>query len=118
MILIFLFWFEEDVISLYNEFNIEKRYVTEKKEKSNAMRKNFYNLNITVRGILLFCDKMPDKKTENPTEILSWKKSLEIMANDAINKLILVSIKKGLIENEKELTVTFVRNKDLGKLVQ
>ena len=79
------------------------------------MRKNFYNLNITVRGILLFCDKMPDKKTEIPTEILSWKKSLEIMAKDAINKLLLASIKKGLIKNEKDLTMTFVRNKDFGK---
>ena len=33
LILIFLFWFEEDVISLYNEFKLEKRSVTEKKEK-------------------------------------------------------------------------------------
>ena len=34
------------------------------------------------------------------------------MANDAITKLVLASIKKGLIEDEKDLTVTFVRNKD------
>ena len=58
---------------------------------------------------------MPDKKPEDPTEILSWKKILENMANDAINKLVLASIKKGLIEDEKDLTVTFVRNKDFGK---
>ena len=37
------------------------------------------------------------------------------MANDAITKLVLASIKKGLIEDEKELTVTFGRNKDFAK---
>ena len=58
---------------------------------------------------------MPDKKTENPTEILSWKNSLEIMANDAINKLLLASIEKVLKKNEKELTVTFVRSIKFGK---
>ena len=58
---------------------------------------------------------MPDKKPEDPTDILSWKNSLENMANDSINKLVLVSIKKGLIDNEKDLTVTFVRENDFGK---
>ena len=38
---------------------------------------------------------MPDKKPEDPTDILSWKNSLENMDNDAINKLLLASIKKG-----------------------
>ena len=33
LIQIFHFWFEEDVISLYNEFNLKKIFVTEKKEK-------------------------------------------------------------------------------------
>ena len=33
LILIFIFWFEEDIISLYNEFKLEKISVTEKKEK-------------------------------------------------------------------------------------
>ena len=32
LIMMFLFWFEEDVISLYNEFKLENRSVTEKKE--------------------------------------------------------------------------------------
>ena len=44
-----------------------------------------------------------------------WKNSIKNMANDAINKFLLASIKKGLIENEKDLTVTFVRNKYFGK---
>ena len=67
MILIFIFYFEEDFISMYNKFKLEKRSVTERKEKPNATRKNFHNLKSTVRGILLFCDKMPDKKPEDPT---------------------------------------------------
>ena len=56
---------------MYNKFKLEKRSVTERKEKPNATRKNFHNLKSTVRGILLFCDNMSDKKPEDPTEILS-----------------------------------------------
>ena len=41
--------------------------------------------------------------------------SLENMSNDTITKLVLASIKKVLIEDEKELTVNFVRNKYFGK---
>ena len=37
------------------------------------------------------------------------------MANDAITKLVSESIKKGMIEEEKELTVTSLRNKGFGK---
>ena len=81
------------------------------------MRQNYHNLNKTVRAILLLCNKMPDMKPKDPTEILSWKNSLEKMANDAITKLVFTSIKKGLIEDEKDLTVTFVRNKDFGKKI-
>ena len=79
------------------------------------MKKNAHNLNNTVRGILLSCDKMPDKKPEYPTEIWAWKKYLELMANEAINKLLSASMEKGLINNEKELTVTFVRDKIVRK---
>ena len=68
-----------------------------------------------MKGILLFCDKIPNNKPVDPTEILSWKNSLEIMANDAINKLLLASIEKVLKKNEKELTVTFVRSIKFGK---
>ena len=49
------------------------------------MKTNVQNLKNTVRGILLSCDKMPDKKPEDPTEILAWKNSIELMANEAIN---------------------------------
>ena len=38
---------------------------------------------------------MLDKKPEDPTEILAWKNSLELMANEAINKLISASMEKG-----------------------
>ena len=58
---------------------------------------------------------MPDMKPKDPTEILSWKNSLEKMVYDAITKLVSASIKKGLIKDEKELTVTSLRNKDFGK---
>ena len=77
LILINIFSFEEDLISLYNEYNIEVKYVSDKKDKSKAMRKNYHNLKITVRGILLFCNKMPDMKRKEPTELLSWKNSLK-----------------------------------------
>ena len=60
---------------------------------------------------------MPDKKPEDPTDILSCKVSLPIMANKAINKLLTTSIKKGLINNEKHLTMTFLRDKIVGKYV-
>ena len=60
LIQIFIFWFEEDVISLYNEFKFERRSDSEKKEKSNPLKKNVQNLKNTVRGILLFCDKIPN----------------------------------------------------------
>ena len=39
------------------------------------------------------------------------------MANDAITKLVSASIKDGLIKDEKELTVSSLRNKDSGKNV-
>ena len=60
---------------------------------------------------------MPDMKPKYPFEILSWKKSPENMANDAISKLVSASIKNGLIKDEKELTVTSLRNKDFVKSV-
>ena len=73
LILIFIFWFEEDLISLYNEYKIEAKSFSDKNNKSKAMRNNHHNLKITVRGILLFCKKMPDMKPKDPTEILSRK---------------------------------------------
>ena len=107
--------FEEDLISLYNEYKIEAKSFSDKNNKSNSMRKHYHNLKKTVRGILLFCNKMPDMKPKDSTEILSCKNSLEKMANDAITKLVSESIKKVLIEDEKELTMTSLRNKDFGK---
>ena len=74
------------------------------------MRENYHNLKITVRVIFLFCNKIPDMKPKYPTEKNHGK-----MANDAITRLVSASIKKGLIKDEKELTVTSLRNKDFGK---
>ena len=45
------------------------------------------------------------------------KKILLKMANDAISKLLSASIKNGLIKDEKDITVTFLRNKSFGKNV-
>ena len=63
----------------------------------------------------MFCDKIPDKKPEDPTDILAWKNSLKLIANEAINKLLSASMDKGLINNEKELTMTFLNDKIAGK---
>ena len=63
----------------------------------------------------MLCDKIPDKKPEDPTYILAWKHSLKLMDNEAINKLLSVSMEKGLINNEKEIIVTFVRGENFGK---
>ena len=57
---------------------------------------------------------MPDKKPEDPTEILAWKVSLTLMANKAIDKLLMKSIEKGMINDEKELTMTLVRDIIVG----
>ena len=57
-----------------------------------------------------------DKKPEEPTEMLAWKNSLEVMANETINKLLSASMDKGLIKNEKDLTVTFVRDNFFEKI--
>ena len=38
------------------------------------------------------------------------------MANESINKFLSASMEKGLIRNEKEFTVTFVRGKIFGKI--
>ena len=45
----------------------------------------------------------------DPTEILAWKVSLPLMANKAIDNFRTVSIDKGKINNEKELTMSFVK---------
>ena len=62
-----------------------------------------------MKGVLWFCDKMPNKKLENLNNILAWKVSLPLMANESINKLLTISIYKVLINNEKDITMTFVR---------
>ena len=64
----------------------------------------------------MFYDKIPNKKPEVPTDILSLKVSLQLMANKAINQLLTTSTEKGLTNNENELTMTFVRDKIVGKI--
>ena len=69
------FWFESDVISLYNKFKLEQKTDYEKIKFSEKNVQNFKNI---VKGILWFCDKMPNKKPEDPTEVLAQKVSLLI----------------------------------------
>ena len=75
---------------------------------------NVQDLNNTVKGTLLFCDNMPDEKPEDPTEIFAWKVSFPLIANKAITNLLTISIEKGLINNENELNMNFVRDIIVG----
>ena len=59
---------------------------------------------------------MPDKKPEDPTDMRAWKLSLLLKVNRAINQFLTRSIEKGLINNEKERTMTFVRDIIVGKI--
>ena len=61
---------------MYNEFKIERTSGSEKERESNIVKTNVDNVNNTVRGILLLSNKMPEKKPEEPTEILAWKNYL------------------------------------------
>ena len=58
---------------MYNGFKIERISASEKKERPYLVKTNVHNLKNTVRGILLFYNKIPDKKPEDPKEILAWK---------------------------------------------
>ena len=49
---------------------------------------------------------MPEK-TDNPTEVMIWKKSILQMENDTINILVKTSIEKDVIKEEKDLTMNF-----------
>ena len=64
---IFCYWFEEDVIALYNYFKIEQK--TDYEKKSNPV-KNVQNLNNNVKGILCFCDIMTNKNQS--TQLICW----------------------------------------------
>ena len=59
-----------------------------KRKKNKYNEKNVQNLKNTVKGILLFCNKMPDDKLEDPTEILAWKFNLPLVANKEIDQLL------------------------------
>ena len=41
------------------------------KKKTKSSENNVQNLNNAVKGILLFWDNMPNKKPEDPNEILA-----------------------------------------------
>ena len=59
-------------------------------EKNQVQWKNVQNLKNYVEGILWFWDNMPDKNREDPTEIVSGKVSLPLMANKSIDQLLTI----------------------------
>ena len=63
--------FEGYVIYLCGGFKLEQKADSENK-KIKSSEESVQKLNSTVKGILLFCDKMPNKNPEEPTEILEW----------------------------------------------
>ena len=70
-----------------------------KENKIKYIEKNVQNLYNTMKSILSFCDKMPNKRPYDPTGIFAWKVSLPISFNKAIGQLFTRSIEKVLINN-------------------
>ena len=81
-----------------------------KRKKGDQVKINVQNLKNTVKGILWFCNKMPNKKPEDPTKILARKVSLPLIANKETDQLLTRSIEKVMIKNERELTMNCFGN--------
>ena len=79
-------------------------------KKTKSSENNVQNLKNIVKGILWFCNNMPNKKPEDPTDILALKMSFPLMVNKSINQMLTRSIENILIKNEKEFTMTFVKD--------
>ena len=88
-----------------------------KEEKIESGKENIHNLKNVVKGILWFCNKMPGKKPNGPNWFLvsSWKVYLQIMVDNAVDKLIRRSLEKDLINHKKDLNMTFVNNHVIAK---
>ena len=80
------------------------------------MKKNVQNLKNSVKGILWFRDKIPDKKPEDPTELLALKIYFTTTADNAVDKFIVRPIEKYLIKGGKGLTMTSARDTIIGKI--
>ena len=91
------------------KLSLNRNQILERK-KSNLAKINVQNLKNIVKGILLFCNNIPNNKPEDPTDILAWKVSIPLMDNKEIYQLNTTPIEKGLINNKKDLTITFVRD--------
>ena len=72
----------------------------------------------TLKGTFWFCDKIPNKKSEYPTDILAWKFSLPLMYDKTIDQFLTRSKYKGTTKNENDFTMTFVRDLSVGKKVR
>ena len=100
---------------MYDEFSLDRKtyYAQEK-----TWWKNVQNLKNNVKGILWFCNKIPNNKPEDPTEILTYKVSLPLMANYKIDQLRTRSIEKGLMKNKMGLTMTLLRDTIVEKNIR
>ena len=65
------------------KLSLNRNQILERK-KSNLAKINVQNLKNIVKGILLFCNNIPNNKPEDPTDILAWKVSIPLMAKKAI----------------------------------
>ena len=96
---VFSLCFDADLIYLYNDYkHLPKIY--ERKKHMKQLKKYIYNFKNFVKGILWFCDKIHDKKTEDQTDILGWKISPPKASNNLVTKLIQISIDKNIIKEE------------------
>ena len=93
---------------MYNEFNIERRIDSEKKKSKSCEKKS--KLKEYCERHTLVLHNMTNKKPEDPTDILALKVSLPLMVNKSINQMLTRSIENILIKNEKEFTMTFVKD--------
>ena len=105
---IFSFWFDEDVNYLYNRYKClpkrdERKNTTQIKKCINKF-KNF------AKGILWFYDKIHDKKSEVPTELLEWKPSFKKISYGSVPKLMQRLIDNNMIKRQKDITMTFERD--------
>ena len=54
-------------------------------KKTTSVQKTIHNSKKIIKGILCFCEHIPEKKPDEPTEILVWKVSIREMGNESLN---------------------------------
>ena len=69
--------------------------------------KNYSQFKKIVKGVLCFCEHIPEKNPDDPTKILVQKVSLLEMRNEVLNTVVHQSIDKHLIKEEKGMKLNF-----------